>query len=63
MPLENIGVHCYRHINLFYSETHSITVGPVKSFYQEYKTYSRGKCYQFNVSLEVKIIFRTISLQ
>lgn len=54
MPLENGGVHCYRLINLFYSETQSITVGPVKSFYQDYKTYSTGKCYQFNVSLQVK---------
>ena len=54
MPLENGGVHCYRLINLFYSEMQSITVGPVKSFYQDYKTYSTGKCYQFNVSLQVK---------
>lgn len=54
MPLENGGVHCYRHINLFYSEMQSITVGPVKAFYQDYKTYSTGKCYQFNVSWQVK---------
>lgn len=54
MLLENVGVYCYRHINLFYSETHSITVGPFKSFYQDYKTQSRGKCYQFNVSLQIK---------
>lgn len=54
MPLANVGVHSYRHINLFYSETQSITVRPVKSFYQDYKPYSTGKCYQFNVSLQVK---------
>lgn len=54
MLLQNGGIYCARHINLFYSETHSVTAGPFKSFYPDYKTQSKGKCYLFNVGLQIK---------